>query len=133
MEQRDFLQKEAILTPEKELELRALREMNTALHEENAVLHKEVTVLHEENAELKEELAYLKKIVYGQKSEKTETLAGAAQIPMFDEAETEAEPNAVREITVPEHKRKAKRTHDELMKTSDIYRDVALSQGKEAE
>ncbi len=72
--------------------------------------------LTEELADLREQNAWLRKQVFGQKSEKTETLAGAAQIPMFDEAEDEAEPNAVREITVPEHKRKSKRTHDELMK-----------------
>ena len=69
-----------------------------------------------ELAELREQNAWLKKQVFGQKSEKTENIfPGENQFSMFDEAETEANPNAVREITVPEHKRKAKRTHDELM------------------
>ena len=45
MEQRDFLEKEAIRTPEKELEVRAVFAENAALKEENA--------------ELKERLAYL--------------------------------------------------------------------------
>ena len=36
MEQRDFLEKEAIRTPEKELEVRAVFAENAALKEENA-------------------------------------------------------------------------------------------------
>ena len=76
MEQRDFLEKEAIRTPEMELRVRAVFAENAALKEENA--------------ELKERLAYLEKVVYGQRSEKTEVvLEGAEQVPMFDEAEQE--------------------------------------------
>ena len=77
-----------------------------------------------ENVSLKEEVSYLKerianreKLVYGPKSEKTETiLPNAEQIPMFDEAEVEASPGAAKEITVAEHKRQQKRTRDELTK-----------------
>ena len=122
MEQRDFLEKEAILTPEKELELRALREMNTALHEENAALH-------EENAELKERLAYLEKIVYGQKSEKTEVVLDTGeQISLFDEAEQEADvsPKSVQTTEVKAHKR-VKRTRDEIqadLPVEEVFHEV---------
>ena len=51
MEPRDFLEKEAIRTPEMELRVRAVFAENAALKEENA--------------ELKERLAYLEKVVYG--------------------------------------------------------------------
>ena len=109
MEQRDFLEKEAIRTPEKELEVRMLREQYRAAMTENAALKDEV-------AELKEQLAQLKKVVYGQKSEKTEVvLEGAEQLSLFDEAEQEADvnPKAVQTTEVKAHKR-VKRTRDEL-------------------
>ena len=78
MEQSDFLEKEAIRTPEMELRVHAVLAENA--------------VLKEKNAELKERLAYLEKVVYGQKSEKTEVvLEGAEQIPMLDEAEQESD------------------------------------------
>ena len=97
MEQRDFLEKEAIRTPEKELEVRMLREQYRAAMTENAALKDEV-------AELKEQLAQLKKVVYGQKSEKSEVvLEGAEQIPMFDEAEQESavNPPSIRRLCRP--------------------------------
>lgn len=82
---------------------------------------KEYTELTEELAELREQNAWLKKQVFGQKSEKTEVIMEKAeQIGMFNEAEVESNPNAIREITVPEHKRKSKRTHDELMEKLPI-------------
>lgn len=78
----------------------------------------ETTALKEENSELREQLAYFKKIVYGQKSEKTEVIMeNGEQLSIFDEAEQEAEvsPKAVRTIVeVKSHQRK-KRTRDELM------------------
>ena len=107
MEQRDFLEKEAIRTSEKELEVRMLREQYRAAMTENAALKDEV-------AELKEQLAQLKKVVYGQKSEKTEVvLEGAEQLSLFDEAEQEADvnPKAVQTTEVKAHKR-VKRTRD---------------------
>ena len=98
----DFLEKEAIRTPEMELRIRAVFAENAALKEENA--------------ELKERLAYLEKVVYGQKSEKTEVvLEGAEQVPMFDEAEQESDvnPKTLQTTEVKAHKR-VKRTRDEL-------------------
>ena len=67
---------------------------------------------------LREQLAYLKKMMYGQKSEKTEVIMeNGVQLSVFDEAEQEAEvsPKAIRTtVEVKSHQRK-KRTRDELM------------------
>ena len=115
MEQRDFLEKEAIRTPEKELEVRAVFAENAALKEENA--------------ELKERLAYLEKVVYGQRSEKTEVvLEGAEQVPMFDEAEQESDvnPKTLQTTEVKSHKR-VKRTRDELnpdLPVEEVFHEV---------
>ena len=73
VEQKDFLAEEAIRTPEEEINVRALLNENVSLKEEVSYL--------------KERIANLEKLVYGPKSEKTETiLPNAEQIPMFDEA-----------------------------------------------
>ena len=94
MEQRDFLEKDAIRTAEMELRVRAVLAENTALHEENAALKNE-------NAELQERLAYLEKVVYGRKSEKSEVVLHAGeQISMFDEAEQESD------VKAPPHKKR---------------------------
>ncbi len=83
MEQRDFLEKEAKRTPEKELEVRMLIEQYRAAMTENAALKDEV-------AELKEQLAQLKKVVYGQKSEKTEIVAEKSEtLRLLGSCETE--------------------------------------------
>ncbi len=115
MEYRDFHLRESILTPEKELELRAamlaVQNQNTLLQDENAALKKDMTLLQEENA-------LLRKALYGQKSEKTTTVMDTGeQISLFDEAEVEAEsvPQEVKTTEVRSHKRREKRTRDEIM------------------
>ena len=60
MEQKDFLAEEAIRTPEEEIDVRALLSENVSLKEEVSYL--------------KERIANLEKLVYGQKSEKTEVV-----------------------------------------------------------
>ena len=70
MKQQDFLKEEAIGTPEEEIDVRIVLAENAALKDENA--------------ELKEQLAYFKKIVYGQKSEKSEVvLEQGEQLTLF--------------------------------------------------
>ncbi len=115
MEYRDFHLRESILTPEKELELRAAM---LAVQNQNTLLQDEVSSLKEENTLLRERLAWLEKQVYGQKSEKTTTVMDTGeQISMFDEAEVETEivPQEVKTTEVKSHKRREKRTHDEIM------------------
>ena len=85
-----------------------------ALRRRLFVLETKTAALEDENAELRQRLTNPKKLVYGQKSEKTEViLENAEQLCMFNEAEENAN-KEVRErekdIIVPEHKRKAKRT-----------------------
>ena len=105
---------DGILSPEEEA---ALRQRLTVLETKNAALE-------EENAELKQQLANLKKLVYGQKSEKTEViLEGGEQMSIFNEAEENAN-KEVRErekdVIVPEHKRKSKRTHEETFENLPV-------------
>lgn len=76
-----------------------------------------IRMLEEELASTKQELANYKKMVYGQKSEKSEIiLEGGEQMSIFNETEENAN-KEVRErekdVIVPEHKRKSKRTHKE--------------------
>ncbi len=104
MEQQDFGKEEEIRTLDRELLLRRVLTENETLKEEISAL--------------REQLAYLKKMMYGQKSEKTEVIMeNGVQLSVFDEAEQEAEvsPKAIRTtVEVKSHQRK-KRTRDELM------------------
>ena len=109
-----LLTEESPLSPKKELDYRTVI---TGLTNKTAALE-------EENAELKQQLANLKKLVYGQKSEKSEIiLEGGEQMSIFNEAEENAN-KEVRErekdVIVPEHKRKSKRTHDETFENLPV-------------
>lgn len=108
MERQDFLKLESPIKPEEELKLRAF-------FEKYAAVTVELSELKDENAELKQRLAWFEKQVYGRKTEKTEVvLEDGEQLRIFDEAETEADKKPAETVTVAEHKRKAKRTHDEI-------------------
>ena len=67
---------------------------------------------------LRQQIEYLTKKLFGTSSEKRKDIDG--QLNLFDEAEQEADPTWKQElpddITVPEHKRKARRTHADLFK-----------------
>ncbi len=72
---------ESPLSPQKEVDYRTVIKL---LEEINASQR-------EENANLKQELANYKKLIYGQKSEKTEVvLENGEQMSFFDEAEENA-------------------------------------------
>ena len=83
----------------------------------------EITALRNENAMLKEELAliqqqmdWLKKQLFGRKSEQTSVIMeDGTQLSMFAERAEKTAPPSEETITVPEHKRKKKRTHDDWM------------------
>lgn len=111
----DFYAEEPILSPEKEVELRA--KLATALAEA-ATAKAENAALKAELFQTKEQLALLKKMVYGQRSEKTEYVSdNEAQLSLFNEAEQEEsrrEREAEQPIVVPAHTRKKRRTHEEL-------------------
>ena len=71
-----------------------------------------------EKENLRQQIEYLTKKLFGTSSEKRKDIAG--QLNLFDEAEQEADPTWEQElpddITVPEHKRKARRTYADLFK-----------------
>ena len=71
-----------------------------------------------EKENLRQQIEYLTKKLFGTSSEKRKDIDG--QLNLFDEAEQEADPTWEQElpddITIPEHKRKARRTHADLFK-----------------
>ena len=71
-----------------------------------------------EKETLRQQIEYLTKKLFGTSSEKRKDIEG--QLNLFDEAEQEADPAGYPElpddIIVPEHHRKARRTHAELFK-----------------
>ena len=71
-----------------------------------------------EKETLRQQIEYLTKKLFGTSSEKRKDIEG--QLNLFGEAEQEADPawkpELPDDITVPEHKRKARRTHAELFK-----------------
>ena len=116
-----FHEDEGVLSPQKEAELQGRL---AVLESKYDSLVSQNSALRDENAELRQQLANLKKLVYGQKSEKTEViLENAEQLCMFNEAEENAN-KEVRErekdVVVPEHKRKSKRTHEEAFENLPV-------------
>lgn len=108
MKREDFLQGEAAWSAEKELEY---IEQKKTIAEQQAEIER-----------LESQLAWFKKVIYGQKSEKTEYVTpadGSEQLSLFDESEKEEsrkEREAEQPIVVAEHTRKPRRTHDEMAK-----------------
>ena len=84
----------------------------------------QISALKSQLEETTRELANLKKMVYGQKSEKSEViLAKAEQIDLFNEAEENANKEVrqrEKDVIVPEHKRKSKRTHEETFENLPV-------------
>lgn len=94
-----------------------LNTLLTAQTELNRSLQKTVEDLRQDNKNLMEQIDYLTKKLFGTSSEKSKDIEG--QLCLFDEAEQAADPQETEEstaVTVPEHQRKARRTHEELFK-----------------
>ena len=85
---------------------------------DHAALQNENAVLKEELALAQEQLAWLKKQVFGRKTEKTSVIIGddtqLSFFPVNDDQRNSADDTT---ITVPEHKRKKKRTHVSVRKS----------------
>ena len=83
-----------------------------------------------EKETLRQQIEYLTKKLFGTSSEKRKDIEG--QLNLFDEAEQEADPawkpELPDDITVPEHKRKARRTHAELFKNVPSCDEILLFQ-----
>ena len=87
-----------------------------SLAQENAALRSRVAVLEEELALIQEQFAWLKKQVFGRKTEQSSVIMdNGQQLTLFQEEQGQSAKNAEETITVPEHKRKKKRTHDDWM------------------
>ena len=87
-----------------------------SLAQENAALRSRVAVLEEELALIREQLAWLKKQVFGRKTEQSSVIMdNGQQLTLFPEEQGQSAKTAEETVTVPEHKRKKKRTHDDWM------------------
>ena len=87
-----------------------------SLAQENAALRNEVNILKEQLALLQEQFEWLKKQVFGRKTEQTSVIVdGGTQLSLFPEEKEQAVSVPEKTVTVPEHQRKAKRTHNEWM------------------
>ena len=82
-------------------------------------LNTEISVLKEEMAVMQSQLDWFKKQMFGRKTEQTSViLEGGEQLSMFPKNENEKRHVTVNNeetITIPEHKRKKKRTFEEAM------------------
>lgn len=86
------------------------------LLKENAALKNEVSMLKEEIALMQSQLDWLKKQIFGRKSEQSSViLEGGEQLSLMSDEKAVSEKNSEETITVPEHKRKKKRTFEEAM------------------
>lgn len=94
---------------------------NQSLAQENAALRNEVNILKEQLALLQEQFDWLKKQVFGRKTEQTSVIMdGGTQLSLFPDEKEQAVSVPEKMIVVPEHQRKAKRTHDEWMSNLPI-------------
>ena len=83
---------------------------------DHAALQSENAVLKEELAKMQEQLTWLTKQIFGRKTEQsTVIMENGTQLPLFLGMQASAVKKAVETVTVPEHKRKKKRTHDDWM------------------
>ena len=87
-----------------------------SMSQENAALRSRVSVLEEELALAQQQLEWFRKQIFGRKTEQTSViLDGGEQLSMFPENTEQAVSKQKETITVPEHKRKKKRTHEDWM------------------
>lgn len=98
----------------------ALKEQNALLKERDELTGKKLSALQEDLAEMRSQLNWLKNQLFGQKSEKTEYIMPVSeQLPLLEEAAPKPVPETV---TVKEHTKRVKRTHEEIF--DGMERDV---------
>lgn len=125
MTQEELIKEKPILSVLEEVEHLILCYKYIDQYEENVSLKNEVEIL-------RQQLAFYKKMVHGQKSEKTETvMENTEQISLFDEAEEKATNiHPEREVVVEKHTRKAKRTHEEAFENLPIEEVIHEAENK---
>lgn len=95
-------------------------------------LRNEITVLKEQLALMQEQFEWLKKQVFGRKTEQTSFIMDGTQLSLFPEEE-QADFVAIEEITVPEHKRRKKRTHDDWMSNLPVEEVIYKEENPECD
>ena len=87
-----------------------------AAMKENQSLHAENATLKEEMALMQSQLDWLKKQIFGRKTEQSSVIfEGGEQLSLMPDEKAAFAKTAEETITVPEHKRKKKRTFEEAM------------------
>ena len=99
-----------------EQEIQKLIADHTALRNDYTELSAQYATLKEEFALMQQQMDWLRKQLFGRKTEQTSVIMeGGTQLSMFsDEKENKSEKDE-KAVTVAEHKRKKKRTHDDWM------------------
>ena len=102
-----------------EKDIEKLIKENNELHTENVAFRTEISVLKEEMAVMQNQLDWFKRQMFGRKTEQTSViLEGGEQLSMFPKDENEkpqSSPKNEETITIPEHKRRKKRTFEDAM------------------
>lgn len=129
VEKEKILLEEPILSAEKE---QYFRTQIAELTKKNNDLKEKNNDLREENLELKEQLAYLKKMMFGQKTEKTQVIMpNAVQLDLFNEDEIDGDIQFEQtEKTVTFKVRKSKRTHKETFENLEIKEVIHKTEDK---
>ena len=105
---------------------------HTALSENYATLYTDYTELSAKYATIQEEFAlmqqqmdWLRKQLFGRKTEQTSVIMeGGTQLSMFSDENEQKPEKAEEAVTIAEHKRKKKRTHDDWMSNLPVQEVV---------
>lgn len=92
-----------------------------------AALKEKVNILEEQLALLQEQYDWLKNQVFGRKTEQTSAITeGGTQLSLFQDEKEQAVSAPEKEdmVTVPEHKRKPKRKHDDWMSDLPVKEEI---------
>ena len=96
------------------MNVRIISKNEQSLAQENAALRNENAILKEQLALLQEQFDWLRKQVFGRKTEQTSVIMdGGTQLLLFPEEKEQAVSAPEKIVTVPEHQRKARRTHED--------------------
>ena len=99
-----------------EQDIEKLIENYSKAQTENTTLQAEITTLKEEMALMQSQLDWFKKQMFGRKSEQSSVIIeGGEQLSLMPDEKAASVKTSEETITVPEHKRKKKRTFEEAM------------------
>ena len=108
-----------------EQEIQKMIADHTALRNDYTELSAKYATMKEEFALMQQQMDWLRKQLFGRKTEQTSVIMeGGTQLSMFsDENENKSE-KAEKAVTIAEHKRKKKRTHDDWMSNLPVQEVV---------